>query len=262
MTIMHRFVELDDKLDELNAKPDYERRFRKIVSELIFLCSIIIISVLTHSAILNPDGVTIRINTLYFWFICFFPIIVNSLIINELMIQAMPLFGIKVTKDNLFSLKETTKQDKLPIAGQKLDEFVQRLSFIHAASSGIVRRIVGVFGLHILINIGIYFGVITIKSYHMFAMIIGNSELDLATFASILTLIVVLFSVIVSIATYSSFLESESKKTGMLIHTWNVSNCDNLVQNSIELFSMQVLHNNLNLTACGFFNLNFGLLTS
>lgn len=43
----------------------------------------------------------------------------------------------------------------------------------------------------------------------MFAMIIGNSELDLATFASILTLIVVLFSVIVSIATYSSFLESE-----------------------------------------------------
>ncbi|KAJ9583550.1 hypothetical protein L9F63_022113, partial [Diploptera punctata] len=118
------------------------------------------------------------------------------------------------------------------------------------------------FSIPVLICIALKFISLTFKLYIFVSRSLSNKYF-LGTFdiQFVFTIIYSISNIILTIW-FTTAVASEANRTGVLVHKLLNKVNDSRVKEELELFSMQLLHQKVQFTACGFFPLDFTLLHS
>ncbi|XP_077300776.1 putative gustatory receptor 28b [Arctopsyche grandis] len=289
-TLMNQMVDFDKDLKQLGVQMDNKTMFKTILCTSIFVYGFLI-SISTADLLifaLSQDMLTY-----IYWFGCIYSFFITITATTQLLCFTYLLYKRFVTLNAYISnlsepdfVDSNVKKIKMwtwtknnnrvidisVIAKQALrvkhvkvtsnNEKVNSLSEMHDNLCNVSKTINSLYSLQMLLTTSTAFIVLVTQLYFFYLMLSSNENYVL-TFTKVWTAAIwgiVYFIILYSISFACSKTKEEADMSSILLHKMAIDDDDDFTRTSVEMFSLQMLHQKVEFTACGFFPVDFSVL--
>lgn len=263
VALLHKIIQIDKKFKELGVWITYDVTRKTISRKLIIHTLFTVIILILHVYIFNYLW---SLDLLIFFTSTFLSSIVNILIVQQVSSYVLILKNrYQILNEHLQELQR--KNDDGEIANIKLTmpvpyklRILRVICPIHHEITKAGKLINDAFGLQMLITFGVIFVSITIGLYYVCIYIQRSMD---SKWESVLGafLIALRYTIDTLILCYACHTTIEQINTsGRLLH--QIEYTDDDVKDQIEMFSLQIVNENLNFNAVGFFQVDYTLIFS
>ncbi|RZB39709.1 gustatory receptor Gr64 [Asbolus verrucosus] len=253
-----KIVDFDVKLQANRTIIDYNKNRKRIQFHFVGSCFLLTVIFFSYMFFTRSEDVHERFPEVAFNLL----VLINSIICyqtTEFISMIRTRFGILNKQINKM-VKSSLRNDINTIIEGVVDSKPQFLALskicsLHHHLSKMVKLFNGTFGLILLFMFGTSFLVIVISFFYITAMSLATEfRLVAAIFTPVSCMSFVIDTVYVCDVCYSTVGES-----GELIH--KIESEDRDIIDEIEMFSLQILNENVEFSAAGFFPINYTLIT-
>ncbi|XP_073848276.1 putative gustatory receptor 28b [Musca autumnalis] len=269
-------TKIDYQLEKVTGRAMNYTRMRKHILIQFVVVFVVTASLSMINCIIIFSGTEpLSLTSSCFWFVCFFPIL--FLTFREF--QFYNLIFLLKSKYELINEELARFVGNSPLRPNQMQndlieifpktkccaDVLKELLDIYGNLSDCVELLLRIFAWHLVLLTSVSFGVITIQSYNLFAALIVH-VLHMSNYHLTVTIgwICLQIGVIAMNVSVCSETDKKMSSVGPLLHRITAHNRhdDPAFCQTVQIFSMEVIHRKNCFTAAGFFNMDYKLITS
>ncbi|XP_070156530.1 putative gustatory receptor 28b [Polyergus mexicanus] len=278
-SIIKRFGTIDNTIEVLGIKRDYQRTHRNILYLMALWVMGMLLLNLMHIVWMYEDIASMGYLGIFYTDLCFcIPILTNS-VVDVTFASLIRCLQIKfqntnilinnvvlcANKSNIFKIHDQRENKQIAIVTinyenqkEKILHLIQTLRHLHLEVTRIARQINHTYCLQLLLEMAVHFTVVTVCFYCMYGALTGQFHMifhseklvAMIVWAGIYSLKIILVN---SLCTGVS---QEAYKTGEIMQSFDGAGTDDDMREEITQFTQQIVLNSLNFTASGFFSID------
>ncbi|XP_050463292.1 putative gustatory receptor 28b [Cataglyphis hispanica] len=278
-SIIKRFSVVDNTIEVLGIKRDYQRTHRNILYILALWIIGMLLLNLMHIVWMYEDTAQMgHLGTLY-TDLCFcIPILANS-VVDVTFASFIRCLQIKfqntnilinnvvvcANKSNIFKIHEQRENKQLAIVTinyenqkEKILHLIQTLRHLHLEVTRIARQINHTYCLQLLLELAVHFTVVTTCVYCMYGALTGQVKVTVHSEKLVAMIVWAgIYSLkIMFVNSLCTGVSEEAYRTGEIMQSFDGSATDDDMREEIRQFTQQIVLNSLQFTASGFFSID------